>query len=111
MIGTNTSHPYKIFKSKNVKKKRKKNKRDIINKCKSQSPGVPPNTCPYIDLTITIVKDIAQAYDDMYAKGNHNPVVHKMEDTAIELLEYIRTNNETLRDNSHFWYTEYKNHV
>jgi len=87
-----------------VSKKRKR-----ITKKKSSSPGVPPNTCPYIDMVITMVKDISDAYDKLYTKGEHNPMVDKIEEQACDMLDtYIRTSNETLRDNSAYWYNEYK---
>ena len=83
-------------------------KRKRVTKKKAGSPGVPPETCPYIDIVQRMVKDMAGAYQSMYEKGEHNPMVHKLEEQAIDTLEYIRTSNETLRDNSLYWYQEYK---
>jgi len=101
------SHKRKRNKSKRNKKFRKKLERARLS-MKQNSPGVPPNTCPYIDLVITMVQDMSEAYDDLRTKGNHNPVVECIEERAKDMLEYIRTNNETLRDNSLYWYNSYK---
>ena len=109
MIGTNTSHPYTPVKTKVRRNKKRKNKEARRLQAKNDSPGVPPNTCPYIDLVITMIKDIAQAYDNMRTKGEHNPMVDKLEDQACDMLDtYIRSSNETLRDNSAYWYEKYK---
>ena len=58
-----------------------------------------------------MIEDLSVAYDKLYTKGEHNPVVDKIESNAKELLEYIRTNNETLRDNSLYWYNKYKDNL
>ena len=119
MIGINpynkpsNMYGYKYSIKKPVKskvKKIKKTKREAIRlTAKSDSPGVPPNTCPYIDLVITMIKDISEAYDKMRTKGDHNPMVDKLEQQAIDMLDtYIRSSNETLRDNSAYWYEKYK---
>lgn len=77
-------------------------------KCKAESPGVPANTCPYVDMTITIVTDLQNAYDRLREKGEHNPMVSDMATQAQDTLEFIRRSNETLRDNSAYWYGKYK---
>lgn len=93
-------------------KKLSKKKEKIRLAEKANSPGVPPNTCPYIDLVITMIKDIAEAYDKLRVKGEHNPMVDKLEVQAVEMLDtYIRSANETLRDNSAFWYDSYKKNL
>tara|TARA_B110000858_G_C17509142_1_gene339564 strand:- start:44 stop:379 length:336 start_codon:yes stop_codon:yes gene_type:complete len=83
-------------------------KLDKIKKVKAGAPGVPPNTCPYIDLSITMINDITDAYERLRTKGETNPVVDKIQTNAVEILEYVRSVNETLRDNSLFWYEQYK---
>ena len=107
-------HPYsqnnrvknKQNKSKGQKKRDRESKR---LEDKRHSPGVPPNTCPYIDLTITMIKDIAEAYERLRTKGEHQPMVHKLEEQACDMLDtYVRSSNETLRDNSAYWYDKYK---
>jgi hypothetical protein len=104
MYGTKTKSKVKKTRGPKVSARRKR-----IAEKKSSSPGVPPNTCPYIDLVITMIKDISEAYDKLYTKGEHNPMVVKLEEQACEMLDsYIRSSNETLRDNSAYWYIEYK---
>ena len=107
-------HPYsqnnrvknKQNKSKGQKKRDRESKR---LEDKRHSPGVPPNTCPYIDLTITMIKDIAEAYERLRTKGEHQPMVSKLEEQACDMLDtYVRSSNETLRDNSAYWYGKYK---
>ena len=102
---------YKTFREKSLKKMKKKansKKQRAVTKKKAGSPGVPPETCPYIDVVQRMVKDMGAAYQTMYEKGEHNPMVHKLEEQALDVLEFIRSSNETLRDNSLYWYTEYK---
>lgn len=112
MINLNlNNHPYKTKTMLKDKKPRKGKKRDRIERCKRHSPGVPPNTCPYIDMVITMVQDLSESYEKFRTKGEHNPVAHRISEQAVELLEYVRANNETLRDNSHYWYNQYKKNV
>lgn len=109
MIGNKTRHPYSPVKAKVRRSKKKKSKEARRLQAKNDSPGVPPNTCPYIDLVITMIKDISEAYDKMRTKGEHNPMVDKIEQQAVDMLDtYIRSSNETLRDNSAYWYNKYK---
>ena len=75
---------------------------------KANSPGVPPNSCPYIDLVITMTQDLQESYDKYRETGHHNPMVDDIAEEAKNLLEYIRRANETLRDNSAYWYERYK---
>lgn len=75
---------------------------------KRNSPGVPPNTCPYIDLIKTILDDMEIAYDRLYTRGETQPKVEDMKSRADDLLEYVRRANECLRDNSAYWYDKYK---
>ena len=89
-----------------------KKQRELIRRSdKASSPGVPPNTCPYIDMTITMVGDLLDSYDRLHEKGDHNPVVDDIHKRAVDMLEYIRKNNETLRDNSLYWYNKYKKFI
>jgi len=91
-----------------TKRKTKAQKDKQRLQAKAQSPGVPPNTCPYIDMTLTMIDDLAEAYDKMYTKGEHSPTAEKIAEQAKDMLELIRTTNETLRDNSAYWYNRYK---
>ena len=124
MIGPDTSrwiNPYQTTlttREKNMIKIKDKpvtrrNKREHQRlEAKSNSPGVPPNTCPYIDVTITMIKDLAEAYDKLRTKGEHNPMVDKIEQQACDMLDtYVRAANETLRDNSAYWYGKYKDQL
>ncbi len=77
-------------------------------KDKRSSPGVPPNTCPYIDMVKTIIDNMAEAYERLYEKGEHQPKLDDMKQLADDQLEYIRRANECLRDNSAYWYNKYK---
>ena len=109
----------KVKKAKNklgkkAKKKQRNNKvkqeqQRLANK--ANSPGVPPNTCPYIDQTITMVQDLQAAYERLREKGEYQPMVDRIVEQTKDMLEYIRTCNETLRDNSAFWYEKYKDQL
>ena len=102
MIAKNTNRLKKTNKS-----KRKLKERTRLS-AKSNSPGVPANTCPYIDLVITMVGDLSEAYERLKTKGEHNPMMDEVQQHAVDTLEYIRKANETLRDNSAYWYNKYK---
>ncbi|MDC3298560.1 hypothetical protein OAU81_00660 [bacterium] len=77
-------------------------------RCKASSPGVPPNSCPYIDMVKTILEDMSAAYDKLYEKGEHQPKIDDLKQLADDQLEYVRRANECLRDNSAYWYQQYK---
>ena len=101
--------PKKVKKAK--KKLSKKRKVKIHKKRmsdKADSPGVPPNTCPYIDVVITMIGDLQSAYERLREKGEYQPMLDRTVQQANDTLEYIRQSNETLRDNSAFWYEKYK---
>lgn len=76
---------------------------------KARSPGVPPNSCPYIDVVQTMIQDLVNSYDDLKTNQHHNPLTEEIGERAKDTLEYIRRANETLRDNSAYWYQQYKN--
>ena len=92
----------------NIMNTRPPKKLEKITKVKASAPGVPTNTCPYIDVSITMINDMSDAYERLRTKGEYNPVVDKLQTNAVEMLEYVRTVNETLRDNSLYWYERYK---
>jgi len=75
---------------------------------KRHSPGVPPNTCPYVDMCKTIVADMADAYTRAYERGEAQPAIEDMRVLLDDTLEHVRRANETLRDNSAYWYNKYK---
>jgi hypothetical protein len=92
----------------NKQRKSRQDRERIRLDAKRHSPGVPPNTCPYIDMTKTIMDDLATAYERLYEKGEHQPKFDDMKQLADDMLEYIRRANECLRDNSAYWYNKYK---
>ena len=104
--------PKKVKKAKKkLSKREKNNKRKLERKRlenKANSPGVPPNTCPYIDMVITMVGDLQSAYERLREKGEYQPMLDRTVQQANDTLEFIRQSNETLRDNSAFWYEKYK---
>jgi len=90
--------------------KRRDKERERLD-AKRHSPGVPPNSCPYIDMTKTIMDDMSAAYERLYEKGEHQPKFDDMKTLADDMLEYIRRANECLRDNSAYWYNKYKSNL
>lgn len=103
--------PVMIAKKNRITKQQRKSRQDkerIRLDAKRHSPGVPPNSCPYIDMTKTIIDDLAAAYERLYEKGEHQPKFDDMKQLADDMLEYIRRANECLRDNSAYWYNKYK---
>lgn len=83
------------------------NERALLQ-AKARSPGVPPNTCPYIDEVLRMLKEFEDAYEDLRVKAIPEPLIEKRFQLAQDILEYVRSANETLRDNSLYWYTKYK---
>ena len=74
-------------------------KQEKINKAKKSAPKVPGDTCPSIDYCQAIAKQIADRGDEWGVKQG----------AIIEnVLEYIRSSNQELRDTSFYWYQEYK---
>ena len=108
MINSESLTTLKRRKKRNSAKLTKKQREQERMRDKSNSPGVPPNTCPYIDVTITMINDLSEAYERLRTKGEHNPVVDEIQQHAVDTLEYVRKANETLRDNSAYWYNKYK---
>jgi type II secretory pathway component PulM len=102
--------PQVIAKNNRVKRTRtkKQDKEAERLRNKANSPGVPPNSCPYIDMVKTIVDDMGVAYERLYEKGEHQPKMDELKQLADDQLEYIRRANECLRDNSAYWYQQYK---
>ena len=96
-----------------IKKKIKKSKlnrkeiEDTRLKAKHNAPGFPNNTCPYIDVTINMVTDLLDCYNRLREKGEHSPVIDELAQHAQDTLEFVRKSNESLRDNSAYWYNKY----
>lgn len=93
---------------KTVSKLKRKELEAVRMKAKHNAPGFPPNTCPYIDVTINMVTDMLDCYNRLREKGEHSPVIDDISQHAQDTLEYIRKANESLRDNSSYWYNKYK---
>ena len=93
---------------KKTKKLSRKDRESIRLSDKRSSPGVPPNTCPYIDMTKTMIDDMAEAYERLYENGEAQPKFDEIKKMVDDTLEYIRRANECLRDNSLYWYDKYK---
>ena len=114
MIGTKVKQATKKLskrKRRKLAKRAHKNKRDLERirlQAKADSPGVPPNTCPYIDMVLTMINDLQGAYDRLRERGEYNPMINDISQQASDMMEYVRKANETLRDNSGYWYAEYK---
>lgn len=83
-------------------------KRESIEEAKRQSPGVPANTCPYVDEVIRMLGEFQDAYEAVGNNGEVEPLMEHRISLAKETLEYIRGANEVLRTNSHYWYNKYK---
>ena len=103
-----TKNRIKKHLKKTTGKLKRKEVESIRMKAKHNAPGFPPNTCPYIDVTINMVTDMLDAYNRLREKGEHSPVVDEISQHAQDTLEYVRKANESLRDNSSYWYSKYK---
>lgn len=99
--------PIKQRQTKASRKRRREAEQERLD-TKARSPGVPPNSCPYIDMTQTMIQDLVNSYDDLKNNQHHNPLTEEIGERAKDMLEYIRRANETLRDNSAYWYEQYK---
>ena len=80
----------------------------VLQAAKSNAPGIPPNTCPYIDEVLRMLKEFEDSYEDLKIKAVPEPLIEKRFQLATDILEYVRSANETLRDNSLYWYNKYK---
>ena len=78
-------------------------KQDKIEKAKARAPGVPGDTCPYIDFVISVLGQLSD--QDSLAPER---IRDQQNNLAVEALEYIREANTTLRNSSHYWYEQYK---
>lgn len=79
-----------------------------IDTLKKKSPGVPANTCPYVDEVIRMIGELEESYNILADTGVKEPLFEKRCQIAIDTLEYIRESNELLRNNSYFWYSKCK---
>jgi hypothetical protein len=69
-----------------------------LQSAKERAPGIPPNTCPYIDSIIEILDDF-----ELTQYG----VDSRRKEIIVTTLEYVRESNSTLRESSKFWHDEF----
>ena len=70
---------------------------------KKGSPGVPPETCAYLDRIIEIVEDLSSLVVD-----EKKSVADELSSLIKNEIEYIRPANDTLRNSSKYWYDNHK---
>ena len=70
---------------------------------KKGSPGIPPETCAYLDRIIEIVDDLSSLVVD-----EKKSVADELGSLIKNEIEYIRTANDTLRNSSKYWYDNHK---
>jgi len=70
---------------------------------KKDSPGIPPETCAYLDRIIEIVDDLSSLVVD-----EKKTVADELGSLIKNEIEYIRTANDTLRNSSKYWYDNHK---
>ena len=68
-------------------------------KIKRNAPEIPFNTCPYIDFTQDIIKEVIEESNSL--------LIEKKLELANEILEYIRESNDSLRKSSMYWYQKF----
>lgn len=68
---------------------------------KKDSPEIPSNTCPYLDFLQSIIDEVKDESESQFAKEKLN--------LACSIIEYVRSSNDSLRQNSYYWYTKFKN--
>lgn len=72
-------------------------------KLKKNSPGIPPETCAYLNRIIEIVDDLSSLVVD-----EKKTVADELGSLIKNEIEYIRTANDTLRNSSKYWYDNHK---
>ena len=72
-------------------------------KIKKDSPGVPPETCAYLDRIMEIVDDLSSLVVD-----EKKSVADELGSLIKNEIEYIRSANDTLRNSSKYWYDNHK---
>ena len=83
--------------------KKVRNRDEIFNTIKKDSPGIPPDTCPYLDRLIEVVEDLS-----VLAHANKTEVANELTTLVKNEIEYIRKANEILRESSKYWYDYHK---
>ena len=72
-------------------------------KIKKESPGIPPDTCPYLDHINEVVKDLSTLVTE-----NKSDIADHLCELIRGELDYVRAANETLRTSSKYWYDQHK---
>ena len=75
----------------------------LFEQLKNDSPGIPPDTCPYLDHILEIVEDL-----ELLAKNNKTEIAAQLQELIRHEIEYIRSVNATLRTSSKYWYDHHK---
>ena len=73
--------------------------RKTLDDYKKESPEIPNITCPYIDFAKEILSEIKDESDSTF-------VEEKIE-LIYNLLEYLRSSNDSLRVNSKYWHDKF----
>ena len=75
----------------------------VFASIKKESPGIPPDTCPYLDRIIEVVEDLSALVLD-----NNTQVANELTTLVKNEVEYVRKSNEILRTSSKYWYDHHK---
>ena len=70
---------------------------------KKDSPGIPPETCAYLDHIIEIINDLSRLVVD-----EKKSVADDLNDLIKNEIGYIRSANDMLRNSSKYWYDKHK---
>ena len=70
---------------------------------KKNSPGVPPETCAYLDRIIEVVNDLSSLVRD-----EKKSVAEELNSLLQNEIDYIRAAYDTLRNSSKYWYDKHK---
>tara|TARA_Y100000310_G_scaffold323383_1_gene383640 strand:+ start:1156 stop:1449 length:294 start_codon:yes stop_codon:yes gene_type:complete len=70
---------------------------------KKNSPGVPPETCAYLDRIIEVVNDLSSLVRD-----EKKSVAEELNSLIQNEIDYVRAANDTLRNSSKYWYDNHK---
>ena len=78
--------------TKKPKKVKDYTKAKRVQKAKEGAPGVPHNSCPYIDLAICNVQDLGEAYDKLRTKGTHTALIPETEERTSTTSRRVPVN-------------------
>ena len=75
----------------------------LFEQVKDKSPGIPPDTCPYLDHILEVVEDLSTL-----VQNNKTEIAVQLHELIKHEIEYIRSVNDTLRTSSKYWYDHHK---